>query len=486
MERDVGRRVAGAAKWSIAAETAAKLATMGVNMVLARLVAPEAYGVLTTALMVTSFADLFTDAGFQKYLIQHEFLGSDDRLDDAANVAFWSNLGFSLLLWLAVTLLRNPIAALAGSPGYGLVVAVACAQLPVTALTSIQLALLRRSLDFRRLFFVRMAQCLTPLLVTVPLALIGLSHWALVAGTIASHLVTAVVLLFSARWRPRWFYRLAVLKSMLSFSVWTLLESVTIWLCSWFDLFVIGSAFSGYALGLYKNAINSANGLLALITAAIPTVLFSGLSRLQNDDAAFHRLYLSVQRAMAFLVFPMGTGLLLYSDLATGVLLGSGWAEAAPIVGLWAFSTALMAIGSWPGSEVFRAKGQPRLSLLAQAISLALSVPICLSAVPHGFDAVVRAAVVSRFTLLIAVWVLLRVRFSFSIRDMLTNLWKPALCTVLMAGFALLLRQLGSGALWDWLSIGLCALLYALLLLLIAREDVKLAFQLLLRRRDAA
>ena len=55
-----------------------------------------------------------------------------------------------------------------------------------------------------------------------------------------------------------------------------------------------------------------------------------------------------------------------------------------------------------------------------------------------------------------------------------------------MAGFSLLLRQLGSGALWDWLSIGLCALLYALLLLLIAREDVRLAFQMLLRRRDAA
>ena len=55
-----------------------------------------------------------------------------------------------------------------------------------------------------------------------------------------------------------------------------------------------------------------------------------------------------------------------------------------------------------------------------------------------------------------------------------------------MAGFSLLLRQLGSGELWDWLSIGLCALLYALLLLLIAREDVRLAFQMLLCRRDAA
>ena len=486
MERDVGRRVAGAAKWSVAAEAAAKLATMGVNMVLARLIAPEAYGVLTTALMVTSFADLFTDAGFQKYLIQHEFTGPDERLDDAACVAFWSNLGFSLLLWLAIALLRDPIAAAAGSPGYGLVVAVACAQLPVTALTSIQLALLRRGLDFRRLFFVRMAQCLTPLVVTVPLALFGLSHWALVIGTLASHLVTAAVLLPATRWRPRRFYRLKTLKSMLSFSVWTLLESFAIWLCSWFDLFVIGNAFSSYALGLYKNAVNSANGLLALITASIPTVLFSGLSRLQNDDGAFHRLYYTVQRAMAFLVLPMGTGILLYSDLATGVLLGGGWAEAAPIVGLWAFSTALMAIGSWPGSEVFRAKGQPRLSLLAQLGSLALSVPICLSAVPHGFDAAVRAAVISRFKLLIIVWVLLRARFSFRLRDMLINLWKPALCTALMAGFALLLRQCGGGALWDWLSIGLCVLFYALLVLLLAREDVKLAVRMLSGRRDAA
>lgn len=483
MERDLGSRVAGAAKWSVAAEIAAKLVTMAINMLLARLIAPEAYGVLTTALMVTSFADLFTDAGFQKYLIQKEF-PDEGAKTEAATVAFWTNLALSLLLWAVVCLLRDPIAIVAGSPGYGLVVAVACAQLPITAFTSIEMALLKRALDFRRLFFVRMAQSIVPLLITVPLALMDLSHWALVIGTLAGHAMTALVLLVRAPWRPRLFYRFSLLKAMFSFSAWTMLESLAIWLCSWFDLFLIGNAFSEYSLGLYKNAVASANGLLALVTASIPTVLFSGLSRLQNDEAGFQRLYYSTQRALAFLILPMGVGLFLYSGLATDVLLGSKWVEAAPIVGLWALSSAIMTPCSGLGSEVFRAKGKPKLSVLAQAASLAISVPACILAIPYGFWAVVYVCAGTRLALLIAVWVLLRLRCGFRVADMFKNLWKPALCTALMAALALLLQRLGSGTLWSWCSIGLCVLFYGALLACFARSEIAPLVSRLLRKRQ--
>ena len=217
-----------------------------------------------------------------------------------------------------ICLLRDPIAAFAGSPGYGAVVALACAQLPVTAFTSVAMSLLRRALDFRRLFFLRMAQSAVPLVVTVPLALLGLSHWALVLGTLAGHVVNAAVLLGSGAWRPRWFYRFGVLRGMFSFSCWTLLEAVSIWACSWFDIFLIGHAFSDYSLGLYRNAVNNAGALLALVTTPVYTVLFAGLSRLQEDAAGFSGAC-STRRcsALAFLVFPMGAGLFLYRDLAT-------------------------------------------------------------------------------------------------------------------------------------------------------------------------
>lgn len=485
MERSLQGRVAGAARWSVAAEVAAKLVSLGVNMLLARLVAPAAYGVLATAMMVTSFADLFTDAGFQKYLVQHEF-SSDAERSDAASVAFWTNLAFSLALWALVCLLREPIAALAGSPGYGAVVAVACAQLPLTAFTSVAMALLRRALDFRRLFFLRMAQSAVPLVVTVPLALLGLSHWALVLGTLAGHAVNAAALLLTGAWRPRLFYRLRVLRGMFSFSFWTMLESVSIWACSWFDLFLIGHAFSEYYLGLYRNAVNNAGALIALVTTPVYTVLFSGLSRLQEDAAGFSGLFYATLRSLAFLVFPMGAGLFLYRDLATSVLLGSQWMEAVPVVGLWALSSALMAVVSSPCSEVLRARGLPRASLLCQMIKLALSVAAGVWAIPHGFLAVVCACVAMRFTLPVALWAVLRLRCGFRIAELLRTLWKPALCTGLMALLALLLQRLGGGALWSWCSMGLCALFYALLLFLFAWDEVRsLAAWLLPARRGA-
>ena len=223
----LGARTVTATKWSLVTHLASKLISPLTTIVLARILAPEAIGVVSLVTMVTSFADLFSDAGFQKYLIQHEYC--DEReLGLSADVAFWTNLAFSLALWALVYLLREPIAALAGSPGYGAVVAVACAQLPLTAFTSVAMALLRRALDFRRLFFLRMAQSAVPLVVTVPLALLGLSHWALVLGTLAGHAVNAAALLLTGIWRPRLFYRLRVLRGMFSFSFWTMLESVSI------------------------------------------------------------------------------------------------------------------------------------------------------------------------------------------------------------------------------------------------------------------
>ena len=65
-------KVVSATKWSGITEIIAKLVAPITTMVLARLLTPDAFGVLVTAQMVISFAEIFTDAGFQKYIVQHE------------------------------------------------------------------------------------------------------------------------------------------------------------------------------------------------------------------------------------------------------------------------------------------------------------------------------------------------------------------------------------------------------------------------------
>ena len=86
-----------AAKWSSISELISKLVNPITNMILARILAPEAYGVVATLTMIITFAEIFTDAGFQKYLIQHEFSDDEDR-EHSTNVAFWTNLTMSLML----------------------------------------------------------------------------------------------------------------------------------------------------------------------------------------------------------------------------------------------------------------------------------------------------------------------------------------------------------------------------------------------------
>lgn len=90
MESSLNSRVVNATKWSAIAEITAKISGPIVNILLARLLTPVQFGVVASITIITSFADIFTDAGFQKYVIQHEF-GDKKTLNDYSDVAFTSN-----------------------------------------------------------------------------------------------------------------------------------------------------------------------------------------------------------------------------------------------------------------------------------------------------------------------------------------------------------------------------------------------------------
>lgn len=85
--QNLNSKVISATQWSGITEIAAKLVAPVTTMVLARLLTPDAFGVLVTAQMVISFAEIFTDAGFQKYIVQHEFVDDSDKYKSTA-IAF--------------------------------------------------------------------------------------------------------------------------------------------------------------------------------------------------------------------------------------------------------------------------------------------------------------------------------------------------------------------------------------------------------------
>lgn len=431
----LNKQVITATKWSAITELAAKLILPITTMVLARLLTPEAFGVLVTATMIISFAEIFTDAGFQKYLVQKEFK-DEQSLYDSTAVAFWSNFIISLIIWAVISAFSPLIAQWIGNSGYGLVIAVSCICIPLAAFSSIQIALFRRKLDFRTLFQVRIAGIMVPVFITIPLAYLTRSYWALIIGLIAQNLVNAIILTWKSSWKPCWYYNFALFREMFSFTMWSMIEAISIWLTGYLDVFIVGVVLSTHYMGIYRTSITTVGQITTLITSATTPILFSALSRLQDNPEEFKKIFFRFQKLVGILVIPLGVGIFLFSDLITALLLGDQWSEAANFIGWWGVTSAITIVLAHYCSEVYRAKGKPKLSVLSQLLHIVFLIPTVVIFAQYDFSILCIARSSVRLTAIIIDLTILYCITHISPKEIWQNIHVSVLATVGMAAFA--------------------------------------------------
>lgn len=428
---DLNKKIVTATKWSGITEIAAKLVSPISTMVLARLLTPDAFGVLVTAVMVISFAEIFTDAGFQKYLIQHKFRSSEE-LYQSTTVAFWSNFILSTLIWIGIIVFAEEIAILVGNKGHGDVIAISCICIPLAAFSSIQMALYKRDLNFKTLFLVRIVGIFIPLIITIPLAYYTRSYWSLIIGMIALNLSNAIILTVKSKWKPNFFFSFPLLKEMFSFTFWSMIEAISIWLTGYVDIFIVGTMLNQHYLGIYRTSMSTVGQIMGLITAATTPVLFSSLSKLQDDDQALKKMFFSFQKLVGIIVIPMGVGIYLFQDLITNILLGSQWHEAAHFIGLWGLTSAITIVLSHYCSEIYRAKGNPKLSVLVQIFHLLFLIPTVLWAVHYDFNFLCDMRSLIRMTLILINIVILYHIIKITFYSMLKNILPSIFASIIM------------------------------------------------------
>lgn len=463
MSENLNGRIVNATKWSTITEVMAKLVAPISSMVLARLLTPEAFGVVATLNMVIAFAEIFTDAGFQRYLIQHEFKDENDK-DKSTNVAFWSNLVMSFALWGVIAIFNAPLAAWVGSPGLGHVLVVACVSIPIAAFSSIQMALFKRSLDFKTLFWRRLATVLVPLCVTIPLAFWLRSYWALVIGTIVTNIVNAILLTVKSNWRPRRYYSVARLKEMFSFCSWSIVDSVLVWATAYIDIFFIGKALDAYCLGLYKTAITTVGQFTSLITGSVLPVVMPAISRLQDNIPEMRNTLLKFQKYTAVLLLPVGVGIFLFQDLVTAVMLGNQWTEAAPFIGLWALMEVIMVIFARFCSNVYPAIGKPNISVISQVLHLVVLIPAVIISGRYGFRPLYITRSFVRLEGLFVNFIFVYITIKLSPWKMIVNVLPEMLSCLVMTGAALLLLHFNDAMVLSFVWIIVCVITYIITL----------------------
>ncbi len=470
---ELNQQVIKATKWSTMTEFFAKLVTPVTSIILARLLTPADFGIMVTAIMVISFAEIFTDAGFQKYLIQRQF-DSKKSLYDATNVAFISNLFLSVTIWIVIIFFCQHIAELVGNKGRGDVIAISCLCIPLSAFSSIQMALFKRALNFKLLFWVRSIGVFIPLIITIPLALITRSYWSLIIGMIALQVSNAIILTFKSEWRPKFWYNWKLFKNMFSFSAWSMLETLSIWLTSYCDIFIVGTILNDYYLGIYRTSMTTVGQIMGIISAATTPVLYSSLSKVQNDDSQFARILFRFQKTISIILMPMSIGIFIFRNLITEILLGSQWHEAAWFIGVWGLTSGITIILSYYCSEVLRAKGKPQLSTFSQLIDLIFLIPIILYGVHQSFEVLCNLRAITRIFLIIPIITITYIFVNISPWKMITNIQIPLIASIIMGLFGYWLVQFNNSFLFELIAIVLCIVVYMLIIVMFksTRKDL--------------
>lgn len=373
-------------KWSFASELAAKAVQPVVFIVLARLLTPEDFGVMTAAMMVIAFSQIFWEAGMGKALIQRQ-----TDIEEAANAAFLINIALGIVIAALLYLFAQPIAQTFFQDNrVTAVLQVMILQVLFGALSSVQTALLQKGMGFKKLFWVRLLTVSLPGLASIPLAWNGLGYWSLVAGTLVGQLAQVVMLWRMSTWRPKLVTNATVTQEIGRFGVWVGLTGLLTWFYAWADSLVVGHYLGSHELGLFRTGTQFASLAFVIIFGPILPVLYSHLSQLNNDKEMMRSNAESVLSILSVVAIPISIIIFVYSTDLQKVLFGLKWAGMGVVIS----SMSLMHGYSWivgMNGEFYRATGKPNYETIVTASTLIIYLSVYIYIVNYGLTSFVWA-----------------------------------------------------------------------------------------------
>ena len=452
-------KVVTATKWSALTEIASKLISPIAGMILARLLTPEAYGAVATTTIIISFAEMLTEAGFQRYLIQHNFTDDKEKLE-YADTAFWLNFSLSIIAWLLIVAFRHPLAKFVGSPELGNAIAIACSIIPITAFSSIQAGFYKRDLNFKPLFKARMIVIAIPFCITFPLALWLRNYWALIIGSIAHQIAYAIILTTNSQWRPSPRFRFLYAKEMSGFWFWTSAERIITYITGYIDLFLISRKFDQHLLGIYRTSTQTSTHIIALISAIVVPVLLPTFSKAQNDYTKLRNVILNIQKHLAIVILPIGIGIYVYRYLITNILLGNQWYEAAPIIGIWGLMHSFSLLLNRCYTNAFIAIGKPKIPVYVQMLYAAALIPAIIISSNISFNAIYLTRTFIKIWIIVLNCIFIFHTIKLTVLKTIINIVPELTGCLAMFAIATILSVFCESVLWEILSIIICAILY--------------------------
>jgi len=360
-EDSVIRKAGSGLFWKAAQHAGEKAIFLIRLLVLARLLAPEDFGLLAISITAVGFLSRITDFGLIPALVQRPKI-EDRYYHTAWTLGIIRAFGIAVLVFLTSPL----IAQLFNEPRSTLIIQ-ALAILPVLeASASIKLAELVRNLSFRSIALVRLPGAVANTIVAVVLAP-SFGVWALVAGTLAGPFTVLIVSYFIAPYGPRFSMNREVTRVLIQFGRWIFATSLLALAGNFALRLVIARQLGTAELGLYYLAASLAFLPYEVASQVVGEVTFSLYARIQANLNKVARTFKALLAAMFAVMAPSCLLLIVLAPALIETILGENWDGTLSVIQILAIACLFDLLGA-VNTPTLRGLGVPSKVTLVEGI----------------------------------------------------------------------------------------------------------------------
>ena len=303
------------------------------NILIARILLPEDYGVVAMLGIFLAISQAFVDSGFANALVR-----KTDRTDTDFSTVFYFNILIAALFCAILWFSAPAIARFYKTPILSKITRIVCFNLVINAFGAIQHTRLTIEINFKTKAIISIITITLVGAVGLWMASHGFGVWALVVQSLVSSTCNTVLAWAFVRWKPLLIFSWKSLKEMFSFGSKLLVSGLidTIW-GNMYNI-VIGKVMNPTALGTYNRAESFATFPSSNIYGLVQGVSYPVLCSIQDDRPRLRETFRKFVRLFAYIVFPLMIGLSIVADPFIRLVLTDNWAESIPYLQILCFA----------------------------------------------------------------------------------------------------------------------------------------------------
>lgn len=452
--------------WKFCEKICSQGMTLVVQIILARLLLPEEYGLVGYMVLFMTLADVFLLQGFSTALIQKR---DADQIDFSS--VFFANVFMAFIIYGVFFSVAPVVAAFYDEPLLIPVMRVMSLSVIIGSFSSVHNAILARNLEFKKSFFRGLGYVFAYAFVGICMAYNHLGVWSLVYAKLAGLFFGGVVLWLTVKWKPQCVLSVDRIWKMFEYSSKVLLTNLLNTLFNNINSVIIGRFYTSADMGYYQRGENLPQAMMQSVDGTLSEVMYPAFSILQSDKDKLKSTLRRSMKTSTYIVFPMLIGLMVLAKPLIIFLFTEKWTDSVIYMQL----TCVLCL-FWPLSartHAINAIGKSSISLKMSLISKFFTLIVLLAVARFGVVYILCGNILSSFFSFIVTSFYAERYLNYSLRELASDLFPNLLLAIIMGIIVFLFSCIeGSNTFTIFLSVPIGVIVYIIGSFVIKNDSV--------------